>query len=160
MKKLIVLALAFISLNAFAQGKKSRDNQNGDKKEMRMQRADFTPEQQATLQTKKMTLDLDLSESQQKEVYTLNLNQAKERLANREAFKEAKDAGQKPTEQERYDNMIARLDSQIFMKNKMKSILKSEQYAMWVQDMNKRPDGKRNQEGRKGNNREDNERRG
>ncbi|QDO92725.1 hypothetical protein FNB79_01620 [Formosa sediminum] len=135
MKKIMILALAFISLNAFAQGKRGEDNQRHDRKEMRMQGADFTPEQQATLLTKKMTLNLDLTESQQKEVYNLNLSQAKERQANREAFKKAKESGKKPTEQERYDNMIARLDSQILMKSKMKSILKSEQYAMWEKSM-------------------------
>ncbi len=152
----MILALAFISLNAIAQEKRG-DNKKQDRKEMRMQGSDFTPEQQATLQTKKMTLSLDLSQSQQKEVYTLNLTQAQERKANREAFKKAKKAGQKPTSQERYDNMVARLDNQIYIKTKMKSILKSEQYTIWEESMANRSKGRK---GKKGENRSDNERRG
>lgn len=39
----------------------------------------MTPEQQADLQTKRMALDLDLSESQQAELLKLNTELAKER---------------------------------------------------------------------------------
>ena len=131
MKKVLILALALISFSAIAQNPKRGENKGKENREMRMQKADFTPEQQATLHTKKMTLALDLTEAQQKEIYNLNLAQAKERQKNREGFKKAKESGTKPTEQERYDNMVARLDNQITVKNKMKNILKSEQYATW-----------------------------
>ncbi|WP_299777420.1 hypothetical protein [uncultured Formosa sp.] len=159
MKKIMILALAFISLNAMAQEKRG-DNNRQDKKEMRMPGSDFTPEQQATIQTKKMVLSLDLTSSQQKEVYNLTLNQEKEKQANREAFKKAKESGVKPTQQERYDNMIARLDNQIIMKTKMKSILKSEQYTAWIKNMENRPNGRKDRGGKKENDRNDNERRG
>ncbi|MDW5287607.1 hypothetical protein [Formosa sp. PL04] len=158
MKKIMILALVFISINAFAQQKKG-DSQKQDRKEMRMQGADFTPEQQATLQTKKMTLNLDLSDAQQKEVYNLNIAQAKERQTNREAFKKAKEAGQKPTDNERYTRMVAQLDNQILVKTKMKSILKSEQYAIWEKDMANRKKGRKNQ-GDRGTERQNQNRQG
>lgn len=161
MKKIMILALVFISLNTFAQQKKG-DSQRKDRKEMRMQRTDLTPEQQATLLTKKMTLNLDLSENQQKEVYNLNIAQAKERQANREDFKKAKEAGQRPTEDERYNRMITQLDNQILFQNKMKSILKSEQYAVWKEDMANHEKGRKNQgnRGDKGNKRPNHDRQG
>ena len=137
----MLLALVFISVNAFAQEKKG-NNQRKNQKEMRMQKSDFTPEQQATLLTKQMTLKLDLSESQQKEIYSLNVTQAFDKLASREAMKKAKEEGKKPSEQERYDSMVARLDKQILIKSQMKSILKSDQYAIWQQDMNHQKRGR------------------
>ena len=142
MKKVMILALVLISFSALAQQPNRGEKKGKENKEMRMQRNDFTPEQQATLQTKKMTLNLDLSEAQQKEVYNLNIAQAKERLANKDASKKAKETGVKPTEQERYNRMIARLDNQILVKNKMKEILKSEQYATWVQTMENNKKGR------------------
>ena len=157
MKKIMILALAFISLNAFAQEKKDK-SQNKDKQEMRMQRTDFTPEQQATLLTKKMTLKLDLSDAQQKEIYTLNISQAKERIAQREASKKAREAGTKPTDQERYEKMIARLENQILIKTKMKNILKGEQYATWEKGMEQHKKRGQNREDRGDHNSQQNRR--
>ncbi|WP_434036863.1 hypothetical protein [Formosa sp. 4Alg 33] len=155
MKKIMLLALVFISVNAFAQEKKG-DHQRKNQKEMHMQKSDLTPEQQATLLTKRLTLKLDLSETQQKEIYDLNVTQAFDRLADREAMKKAKETGKKPTEQERYDRMVERLDKQILIKNQMKSILKSDQYAVWEKDMSqhKRRGQKRGEKAENGPDRE------
>ncbi|WP_066224247.1 hypothetical protein [Formosa haliotis] len=158
MKKIMILALVLISFNALAQDQKG-ERKGKHNKEMRMQRPDFTPEQQATLQTKKMTLKLDLTESQQKEIYNLNIAQAKSKQADREAFKKAKDAGKKPTQEDRYNRMVAQLDHQIAMKNKMKSILKSDQYELWEKSMKQRKGGRQHNEGRP-NGREQHGRRG
>jgi len=140
----MILALALISFSAIAQNPKRGENKGKENREMRMQKTDFTPEQQATLHTKKMTLELDLTDSQQKEVYNLNLLQANEKQKNRDAFKKAKESGTKPTEQERYDAMVAKLDNMITVKSKMKSILKSDQYAIWESSLKKHNKGRHN----------------
>ena len=60
-KGLIAIMFAFASITAFAQ----RPDTNR------------TPEQRAEAQTKTMTESLKLSEDQQKQIYTLNLDRAK-----------------------------------------------------------------------------------
>ncbi len=145
----MILALAFLSLNAFAQDQKD-DAPRHDRGPKERPMHDFTPEQMATLQTKKMTLALDLSDAQQKDIYNLNLNQAKARKTQRETFKANKEKGVKLTENDKYDHMIARLDAQIAYKSKMKSILKSDQYSAWVENMaNKRHEAKDRMNNRK-----------
>lgn len=135
MKKLLILALAFISINAFAQQRGQGFNQRTPKEmgmRMGMAMNNFTPEQQATLKTKRMTLHLDLTESQQKEIYTLNLNQAKEREVNQKAMLANTENGKTFTDEERYNLMEKRLNNQIDYKAKIKSILKSEQFELWT----------------------------
>ena len=58
MKKLALAAIAFIGLAVQAQ-------------ERKMERQELTPEQRVELQVKKMTLDLDLNDKQQKDVKAL-----------------------------------------------------------------------------------------
>ena len=63
MKKLILIAIAFIGLQATAQQKQGTNRGERGNKMMTLSAEDM-----ATLQTKKMTLALDLNESQQKEI--------------------------------------------------------------------------------------------
>ena len=86
MKNIVLIFLAAFTLSVSAQEKDMR-------KERKMKGNDFTPEQMAELQTKKMTLDLDLTEKQQKQVYKLNLTDAKERKQFMEKRKAMKEAG-------------------------------------------------------------------
>ena len=60
MKKLIVIALLLVGTTIIAQERNRK--QHGDKMEQ------FTPEQQSQLMLKKMTLELDLNDAQQKEM--------------------------------------------------------------------------------------------
>lgn len=110
--------------------------------------SDMTPEQIAILQTKKMTLALDLSETQQSQIQKLNLENAKSRKAKMEERKAAKEDGKrkKPTSEERYVMANARLDAQLAQKEEMKKILSEEQMAKWE----KMHHGKRKHKGRKG----------
>lgn len=125
MKKLIgILALVLVfSLSANAQ-KQRKGQRIGQKTE-------FSPEQMATLQAKKMTLHLDLNESQQELVYTLLKEQAIEKKANMEEMKKRKEAGEKPTVNEKFKFMEARLDKQIVYKAEMKKILNNDQFIKW-----------------------------
>lgn len=94
---------------------------------------DLSPEQVATLQTKRMTLALDLTQDQQTKIQAINLEQAKERKARMEERKAAREKGEakKPTAEERYAMENERLDKMIALKTEMKEILSEEQYQKW-----------------------------
>lgn len=134
MKKSILVALLLIGLIATAQSKdsKERRHRNG------MQ--DFTPEQMATLQTKKMTLALDLNPEQQTRIKAVHLENAKMRKTKMEERKAQKKSEEKtkPTSEERYAMSITRLDAKIAQKAEMKSILSDAQYDKWEKMHNRR----------------------
>ncbi|MBD0824867.1 hypothetical protein [Aestuariibaculum marinum] len=129
MKKIIAIAIALISLQGIAQERR----QFADRMERPHRMNDLTPEQAATLRTKKMTLHYDLTKSQQDDIYKLNLENAKARKDMMESMKAKKSSGdwQKPTSEERYKMMNDRLDHQIAVKAKMKIILNEEQFSKW-----------------------------
>lgn len=127
MKKLVLITLALLAIQVGAQEPK----RDGHKKGQAMK--NLSAEEIANLKTKKMTLHLDLNESQQKEIYDLNLASATKRKAHMESRKAKKESGeaQKPTKEERLKMANAKLDHQIAMKAKMKDILNDEQFAKW-----------------------------
>ncbi len=124
MKKVAIAVLLMAGLTAMAQ----RGPQEG-----RKAMSDLTPEQMADLQTKKMTLALDLTTAQQAQIKALNLEKAKTRKAKMEERKTMKEAGErkKPTSDERYAMQNQRLDQMIAQKAEMKNILSDEQYTKW-----------------------------
>ncbi|AUP81565.1 hypothetical protein [Flavivirga eckloniae] len=127
MKQLIMIAIVLISIQAVAQPDR------GDRPERAQKMKNLSAEEMATLKTKKMTLFLDLSESQQKEVQKINLENAtlrKKMMEERKARK-AKIEALKPTQEEYLKMKNDRLDRQIAMKAKMKSILDESQYEKW-----------------------------
>lgn len=123
MKKLMLIAIAFLTLNATAQ----------DKKNGRDQFNDLSAEEVATLKTKKLTLELDLTESQQASVKALVLKEAQHRelLRTKRQQQQNDEDFKKPSKEERYAMANERLDRQIEMKKQMKSILNAEQYTKW-----------------------------
>ena len=126
MKKAVMTLMLLAGLTAMAQR-----GPHGEGKRMAMQ--DMTVEQIATLQTKKMTLALDLSDAQQKEIQQLNVENATERKARieeRKAKKEEKEVS-KPSADERFAMQSDRLDQAIAHKKKMKKILSDEQFTKW-----------------------------
>ncbi|GAA4298936.1 DUF4890 domain-containing protein [Aestuariibaculum suncheonense] len=129
MKKIIAIAITLISLQGIAQERR----QFADRMDRPHKMSNLTPEQAATLRTKQMTLHYDLTKSQQDEIYKLNLENANTRKDMMIAVKAKKESGEftKPTSEERYKMMNDRLDHQIAVKTKMKSILTKEQYAKW-----------------------------
>ncbi|MCD2260662.1 Spy/CpxP family protein refolding chaperone [Psychroserpens luteolus] len=132
MKKLILIALAFVSIQAVAQDQRRLKAKEGRKAKMDM-RHDLTAEEMATISTKKMTLALDLTEKQQVQVKEVMLAQAETMKAKRSEREEMKkEKGEKKVSKEEHVKMLnKRLDDQIAMKKKMKSILTSEQYEKW-----------------------------
>ena len=127
MKKLIIVAIALISIQAMAQ------TEGRDRLERAQRMNNLSPEEMATLKTKKMTLFLDLNESQQTKVQKINLENATLRKTMMEARKarRANGTAQKPTKEERLKMTNAMLDHKIAMKAKMKNILDEKQYAKW-----------------------------
>lgn len=121
MKKLILAMALVMTTLSIAQ----------DRKQVREK---LTAEQQSELHAKKMKLDLDLDDKQQKEVKAILLEQAKKREAKMEEMKAKREKGEKPSAEERYNMKNEMLDHQIEMKAKMKKILKPEQYKKWEEN--------------------------
>jgi len=135
MKNIIYALAIFCTLHIAAQeGTDHTDRM--DRKEMRKEKGkefmkDLSPEQMAQLQTKRMTLALDLTEKQQKRVLVLHTEAAKARKQQMEIRKAKKEKNEKPTDEEKYAMMSAHLDAKIAFKKSMKEILTAEQYAKW-----------------------------
>ncbi|WP_299529695.1 Spy/CpxP family protein refolding chaperone [Ulvibacterium sp.] len=146
MKKIVVLVTLLTGVTVMAQ--------EGRKNHHRAAMKDLTPEQIATLHTKKMTLALDLTEVQQKQIQVLSLENAKLRKAKMEERKAKRESGEskKPTSEERYTMQLERLDHQIAHKAEMKAILSPEQYEKWEKlHFHKRKHrGKEKHEGKRG----------
>lgn len=130
MRQLVLIVLAFCAFQST-----SAQKQYKGKKGMNMSAEDI-----ATLQTKKLTLALDLNKAQQDDIYVINLENAKLRktqLAERKAKRESGEAT-KPNKEERVAMMNKMLDHRIAVKEKMKNILNEEQYNRWEKIMAKR----------------------
>jgi len=119
MKKVLII---FMTLATFAV---SAQNMNSDKNEQRKEmKANLTPEQRADLKTKKMTLALDLSASQQQQVKQLILKAENDRPTTRPNRSEMTDA-------QKYEAKSAMLDRRITIKKELKKILTEEQMTKW-----------------------------
>ena len=137
MKKIILIVIAFATLQATAQPQRRGDHRPGKHGDIeRLQ--DFTPEEFAEIQTKRMTLQLDLTDKQQQQVQGLLIIQHKARKEKAEVFrkpdKEDK-TRERPSKKERLENLNERLDNQIAMKRKMKEILNEDQYERWEKSL-------------------------
>jgi protein CpxP len=95
---------------------------------------DRNPEQVASIQSKKMTLALDLDTKQQARVEQLLLVNAKERKTHKMKKKNRAQLN----DLEKLTRMEAMLDKRIALKREMKSILNADQYKIWDKMMAKR----------------------
>jgi hypothetical protein len=123
MKKLVMAILLMAGISGVAQDKEMRGKREAIK--------NFTPEQVATLQTKRMTLVLDLNESQQAKMKSMLTVDATTRKAKMEALEARKEEGGKMTPDEKFTMQNERLDHKIARKNEMKSLLTENQYTKW-----------------------------
>lgn len=132
MKKLLLIAIALITVSATAQERK-RERQKRGEHQIVQQFKDFSPEEIATLQTKRMALELDLSEAQQKQIQTIHLEQAKARKTEMETREKMREDGKEkqPSKEDRFNRANRQLDSRIALKAKMKDILNKEQFEKW-----------------------------
>ncbi len=123
MKKLFIAALLVVGMTSFAQEKKARPE--------RAKMEQMTPEQRNQLHLKKMTLELDLNASQQKEMSKVIAEQSAKREAKMAERKATKDSVKKLTSDEIFAKKSKMLDEQIVMKERVKKILTPEQYKKW-----------------------------
>lgn len=133
MKKLFLVAFALITLQGFAQ-EPPQQLERAPKKERKQKMKDLSPEEQATLSTKKMTLALDLNEKQQAQVKEVLLAQFEKRPTKPQNKEEL-------TKEQRLEMMNARLDAQIEVKKQMKSILNEEQFKKFDKMQSRRHHG-------------------
>jgi len=132
MKKLMIIALAFVTTIGFSQ---DRERNQEMRQKMQQERQSLTPEQRAEINTKRLTIQLDLTEAQQKQVLNLQQEMAKERAVKKQEMKnKAEEAGY-------YEKANKRLDSRKAYQDKMKAILTESQYSTWKENMR---EGKRN----------------
>jgi len=120
MKNLVIAVLMITALNLSAQPFQKNN-----------ERPNFTPDQIAELQTKKMTLHLELTEKQQQQILQINKKNAEERKQKMEAHKALREKGEKPSSEELFKIKSGRLDSQIANQKEMKSILTEKQFETW-----------------------------
>lgn len=123
MKKIIVAALLLVGMTSFAQERKGKPE--------RAEMEQLTPDQRNQLHLKKLTLELDLNASQQKEMSKIIAEQSAKRGAAMAERKANKDANKKMTSDERFAKKSKMLDEQILMKERVKKILTPEQLKKW-----------------------------
>jgi len=138
MKKIVIILIALVAMQITAQEKKRDHQRDGQRAQMEAMK-DLSPDEIATLQTKKMTLHLDLNEAQQNKVQAFFLEEAKFRKAKMEERKAMKESSETKTftKEDKFKMMNERLDHQIEVKQKMKSILNAEQFEKWDASMGK-----------------------
>ncbi|WP_286913455.1 hypothetical protein [Flavobacterium sp. UBA4197] len=127
MKKLILAICLTATMFGFAQEKATR----GERERM-------TPEQQVQLQVKRMTLDLDLTAKQQKDVEKLLTEQSQKREAVKAAQGDVKKNYKEMTSDERFAMQNKRMDEKIAFKGEMKKILNASQMEKWEKRDNMR----------------------
>ena len=132
MKKILIWAILLSTLTVTAQRRGHiKRGPEGKGKIAMMQ--DLSPEESATLKTKRMTLDLDLSDSQFDKIYQINLKNARDRQERMAEMKKQQDEGTwtRPSKEERFELMNEKLDKQIATKKELKKILDDEQFERW-----------------------------
>ena len=146
MKNLLIIMLALIFSASYAQQNKNERNERGQhKKEMRQKGNKLSPEQKAELSSKKMTLQLDLNEAQQKKLYAVELEHAKLRNVRYQNKKNKVELN----DEERFKLKTERLDDQIAIRKEMKSILTEKQYEIWQKSGHFRKKGKQRKHNRR-----------
>ena len=123
MKKLVLITLLMVSITTMAQ--RHKEGHGAQERPNREALKNMTPEQHATLKTKKMTLDLDLNESQERAMMAINLEAAKKRASKRAQRSEKKEM----SSEEHYQKRLESLEGLIETKKKIKAILSEEQFA-------------------------------
>ena len=134
MKKLaslLILVFAF-SLTTHAQQKRKRK-----------QKEKLTVEQQATLAFKKMALELELTDAQQRKLTPIITKQISERREQGDKMRKAREEKKKIEATDRYKRANEMLDKRLAFQKEMKSILNAEQFEKFKKLSKKREMGKK-----------------
>jgi hypothetical protein len=123
MKNVFAMVFLVVGMTTFAQVEKQ------EAKRTAMEQ--LSPEQRNQLHLKKLTLELGLNESQQKEMSKIIAEQTTKMDATRAERKAMKEKGIKPTGDERFAKQNQRLDDEIAMKSRVQKILSPDQFKKW-----------------------------
>ena len=134
---LVLLMVIGITFNGFSQETNSKENQ--------------TLEQKNVLQLKKLTLVLNLSASQQKDLAPILAEQNKNRELKKLERQKSKDAKAKLTNDEKFNLKNKSLDEQIALKEKLSKILNDDQMKKWESMRQKKMAKKQKKHGNKKN---------
>lgn len=147
MKRAVIVMMLLVGAFAFAQ-----KGERGERERMK----DLSPDQIATIKSKKATLALDLTTTQQTQMKALFVANAKMRKSKMEARKAQKESGETKviSSEERYTIVNERLDHQIAQKEKLNQILSDEQFAKWEKMQHRRGKHKKGKGNRGNKNRE------
>lgn len=118
MKNVLIAALLVIGMTASAQQQQRRE---------RAPKQEMTEAQRNELQLKKMTLELDLNASQQKEMAAIIAEQS----AKREAMKAQREQKKELAQEQRFERKKKMLDEKIATKARIKKILNEDQFKKW-----------------------------
>ncbi len=141
MKRLLLVAIAFFTLNAVAQEKKTKSVTLNKEQHTKQQHS--TPEEMATMKTKKLSQQLDLTSNQQKKVYNLILEYSKGDTESKLKIKEEIASKDKIDMQEAKKAYIINREKQMDqMNSKFKDILNDEQYKKY-EKISSKSQGKR-----------------
>lgn len=141
-----MLLVFFSTLSFGQQPRMEARNQMNQEQQM-------TPDQRAQLQLKRMTLSLNLTDKQQKQIYPLLLQSIEKRDKKMAEIKAKREKGEKLSADERFELQNDRLENQIAMQKDLEKILTPEQMKTYLanqKEMKERA-GERNR-GRRGNN--------
>jgi len=121
MKKIASIVLvALFTISIFAQEPHRKEKHH-----------DFTADQIAEIQTKKMTLHLDLTADQQEQILEINKQHAVEHKQKMEERKALKQQEKELSSDEIFAKKSADLDKMIAHKAAMKEILSDAQFEKW-----------------------------
>ena len=132
MKRIVILMLVMTTTAAFAQ--RPNHGRNGQKKaQMAQLMEELSAQQLAELETKKLTLALDLNDAQQTQMLAVQTEIAQDRKAAHARMKALKESDEikKPTAEEKFQKMSEGLDKKIEIKQQIKQILTADQYKKW-----------------------------
>ena len=125
MKNVPIVIMLLCSISLFAQ---RPELGKGDHKKHQIEEMhSFTPEQHAELESKRLTLLLDLNESQQQAIKNLSLKNT----AKRKEQRVDPETREKMTSEALYQLQLTKLDTKIAHKSELKSILTKDQFAKW-----------------------------
>ncbi len=110
---------------------------SGQEQEQKLKRSDFTPEQIAELQTKKMAIALELTDDQQQQLFDLNKRKATLRKEKIAEIKALKAQNKEVSSDAIFALKKARLDAQLEHQTAMKEILNEQQFETWKKARNR-----------------------
>jgi Spy/CpxP family protein refolding chaperone len=122
MKNLIVITLLSLTISGFAQEQKNNN---------RAKRPVLSVDQRTELQVKKLTLELDLTAEQQKEITKIIDNQQNKREVARENILKQREVNKKKRAEKRFAAQSTVLDARIAHRNELKKVLTAEQLKKW-----------------------------